>query len=209
MVPSQDRNGTLFIISAPSGAGKTSLVRELLRATHDICVSVSFTTRLKREGEENSKDYHFVSRQQFEEMLIHNEFLEHANVFGNYYGTSKTWVEQELAKGIDVILEIDWQGAEQVRKLFDGSVGIFILPPSLPTLRERLFNRGQDEAEIIESRMAQAVSEISHYAEFDYHVVNDDFGVALNQLNGIIQAQRLKLPLEKTSVQNLINELLS
>ncbi len=203
------RSGTLFIISAPSGAGKTSLVRELVNRLDDICVSISFTTRAKRAGEKNGTDYHFVSRQQFEKMLVDNAFLEHANVFGNYYGTSKSWVEQKLVKGIDVILEIDWQGAKQVRRLVGESIGIFILPPSLQTLRERLVNRGQDSDAIIEQRMAQAVAEISHYAEFDYQVVNDDFEQALEQLITIVHAKRSNLEVRVAPIQELIKELLS
>lgn len=203
------QNGTLFIISAPSGAGKTSLVHKLINTLDDICVSISYTTRKMRAGEEHGKDYHFVSKQQFADMLANNEFLEHANVFGNSYGTSRNWVEQRLTKGIDVILEIDWQGAAQVRKLFAGSVSIFILPPSLPTLRKRLVHRAQDSKSVIDQRMAQAISEISHYSEFDFHVVNDDFELALKELISIIKAQRANEKVQMASAQQLINELLS
>jgi len=201
--------GTLFIISAPSGAGKTSLVKALCEDNSSLRTSVSFTTRTIRPGEEHGVHYHFVNHDDFEAMLERTEFLESANVFGNYYGTSQIWVEQQLNAGIDVILEIDWQGALQVRKLLPDSVSIFILPPSRQALEERLNGRGQDDAEVIAKRMAQAKDEMSHYSEFEYLVVNDDFSLALTELRAIITAQRLQARRQHQQANNLINELLS
>jgi len=201
--------GTLFIISAPSGAGKTSLVKVLCEDNVSLRTSVSFTTRSIRPGEENGVHYHFVNHDDFEAMLERSEFLESANVFGNYYGTSQVWVEEQLNAGIDVILEIDWQGALQVRKLLPDSVSIFILPPSRQALEERLNGRGQDDAEVIAKRMAQAKDEMSHYSEFEYLVINDDFNVALSELRTIITAQRLRARYQHQQANNLIKELLS
>jgi len=201
--------GTLFIISAPSGAGKTSLVKVLCEDNISLRTSVSFTTRPIRPGEENGVHYHFVNHDDFEAMLERSEFLESANVFGNYYGTSQVWVEEQLNAGIDVILEIDWQGALQVRKLLPDSVSIFILPPSRQALEERLNGRGQDDAEVIAKRMAQAKDEMSHYSEFEYLVINDDFNVALSELRTIITAQRLRARYQHQQANNLIKELLS
>lgn len=201
--------GTLFIISAPSGAGKTSLVKALCENNQTLRTSVSFTTRPIRPGEENGVHYHFVSHDEFEAMLERCEFLESANVFGNYYGTSQVWVEEQLQAGIDVILEIDWQGALQVRKLLPDSVSIFILPPSLQALEERLNGRGQDDAEVIAKRMAQAKDEMSHYSEFEYLVINDDFSTALSELNAIVTTRRLHASRQHLRNDNLIKELLS
>jgi len=201
--------GTLFIISAPSGAGKTSLVKALCEDNNSLRTSVSFTTRTIRPGEENGVHYHFVNHDDFEAMLERTELLESANVFGNYYGTSQVWVEQQLDAGMDVILEIDWQGALQVRKLLPDSVSIFILPPSRQALEERLNGRGQDDAEVIAKRMAQAKDEMSHYSEFEYLVINDDFSLALTELRAIITAQRLQARRQHQQANNLINELLS
>ena len=201
--------GTLFIISAPSGAGKTSLVKALCEDNSSLRTSVSFTTRTIRPGEENGVHYHFVNHDNFEAMLERTEFLESANVFGNYYGTSQIWVEQQLNAGMDVILEIDWQGALQVRKLLPDSVSIFILPPSRQALEERLNGRGQDDAEVIAKRMAQAKDEMSHYSEFEYLVINDDFSLALTELRAIITAQRLQARRQHQQANNLIKELLS
>lgn len=180
--------GTLFIISAPSGAGKTSLVAELLNRLDNLQVSVSHTTRPSRSGEKDGIDYHFVSHQQFETMVEQQQFVEHAKVHNNYYGTSEEWVNSTLKKGIDVILEIDWQGAEQVRKKFPISKSIFILPPSKQALFERLKGRGQDSDEVIDQRVAAAKEEISHYHDADYLVINDQFELACKQLQCIIQA---------------------
>ncbi|AMQ89717.1 guanylate kinase [Marinobacter sp. LQ44] len=189
--------GTLFVISAPSGAGKTSLVAEMLRQDSQLGVSVSHTTRPMRSGEQDGVNYHFVSRDEFEAMIAEGDFLEHADVFGNYYGTSHVWVRETLATGQDVILEIDWQGAEQVRRLVPECVSIFIVPPSAEVLRERLIGRGTDAPEVIERRLAEAEEECRHAAEFDYLVVNDDFGVALADLLAITRAQRLKMSVQQ------------
>ena len=199
--------GILFIISAPSGAGKTSLVGELLKRMENIKASISHTTRDCRPGEEDGINYHFVSREEFVGMLKQNAFLEHAEVFGNFYGTSQQWVEETLAAGEDVILEIDWQGAAQVRQLFAESTSIFILPPSKQALRERLNNRGQDDSAVIEKRIAAATEEMSHYIEADYMVVNDDFEIALMQLMAIVSAQHCRLPV--SGQENLLSDLLS
>jgi guanylate kinase len=199
--------GILYIISAPSGAGKTSLVSEVLKRMDNITASISHTTRDCRPGEEDGINYHFVGREQFIGMLEKSAFLEHAEVFGNFYGTSQQWVEETLATGQDVILEIDWQGAAQVRQLFTDSTSIFILPPSKQALRERLNNRGQDDSAVIDKRVAAATEEMSHYIEADYMVVNDDFEVALNQLMAIISAQHCRLPV--IGQEDLLSDLLS
>jgi guanylate kinase len=199
--------GILFIISAPSGAGKTSLVSELLNKMDNIKASVSHTTRASRPGEVDGINYHFVSQQQFVDMLEQDAFLEHAEVFGNFYGTSQQWVADSLASGEDVILEIDWQGAAQVRQLFPDSTSIFILPPSKQALRERLHNRAQDDAEVIEKRIAAATEEMSHYIEADFVVVNDQFDLALSQLMAIVTAQHCRLPV--AGQEALISDLLS
>jgi guanylate kinase len=182
--------GTLFIISAPSGAGKTSLVSALLDRLDNLQVSISHTTRKTRPGEKDGVNYHFVSCEQFEAMVANNQFVEHAKVHSNFYGTSKDWLESSLNQGIDVILEIDWQGAEQVRSKFPRSKSIFILPPSQQALFERLKGRGQDEDAIIKQRVAAAKDEMSHYGDADYLVINDQFETACQELQTIIQAQR-------------------
>ncbi len=199
--------GILFIISAPSGAGKTSLVAELLNNMSNIKASISHTTRDRRPGEVDAVNYHFASREQFLEMIEQDAFLEHAEVFGNFYGTSQQWVADTLASGEDVILEIDWQGAAQVRKLFPESTSIFILPPSKQALRERLHKRAQDDAEVIEKRVAAATEEMSHYVEADFMVVNDDFDTALQQMISIVSAQHCRLPV--SGQEDLISDLLS
>ena len=201
--------GTLFIVSAPSGAGKTSLVKALCENSDSLRTSVSFTTRDIRPGEENGVHYHFVPHDEFEAMLEGSEFLESANVFGNHYGTSQAWVEEQLTAGIDVILEIDWQGALQVRNLIPDSVSIFILPPSRQALEERLLGRGQDGYEVIAKRMAQAKDEMSHYSEFEHLIINDDFSQALSDFNTIVCAQRLRAHQQQHSTEKLIRELLS
>lgn len=185
--------GTLFIISAPSGAGKTSLVAELLDRLDNIQVSISHTTRSSRSGETDGLDYHFVSHQQFKTMVKQQQFVEHAKVHSNYYGTSEKWVQNTLNKGVDVILEIDWQGAEQVRKKFPSSKSIFILPPSKQALLERLKGRGQDTDTVIQQRIAAAKEEMSHYNEADYLVINDQFELACRQLQYIVQATRCEI----------------
>lgn len=201
--------GTLFTLSAPSGAGKTSLVAALLKDCADLRVSVSHTTRPQRPGEEDGINYHFVDEATFIDMLNRNAFLEHAPVFDHYYGTSSQWVEDTLASGVDVILEIDWQGASQVSRLMSECVRIFILPPSLDCLTTRLTGRGQDETEVIAHRVAQAQEEISHYVESDYLIVNDDFNTALKQLRAIVDAQRQRLSIQQQQHAELINALLS
>jgi guanylate kinase len=201
--------GTLYTISAPSGAGKTSLVAELLKRPAQLSVSVSHTTRAMRPGEQDGVNYHFISHDTFHEMLGKAAFLEHAQVFDNFYGTSQQWVESELARGEDVILEIDWQGAQQVRSLMPGTVAIFILPPSREALNERLTGRGQDDDSVIQRRMDAAVAEMSHYLEGDYVVINDDFDVALADLESIIRARRLQLDKQQDRHAKLLHALLS
>jgi guanylate kinase len=201
--------GTLFTVSAPSGAGKTSLVKALVESTSGIQVSVSHTTRAMRPGEVHGVNYHFVSQAEFMEMLGRAEFLEHAQVFTNFYGTSKAWVEETLQRGMDVILEIDWQGAAQVRRLIPEAVSVFILPPSRETLHSRLTGRGQDSEAVIAARMAEAKNEISHYVESHYLIVNEDFDVALAEFKAIVQAERLRLTRQALKHQALLSSLLS
>lgn len=201
--------GTLYIISAPSGAGKTSLIKALIQNQHEIFVSVSHTTRAMREGEQDGKDYHFVDQAAFEAMVSRNEFIEHAKVFDNYYGTSQYHVEQQLLQGQDVILEIDWQGARQVRKQFQDALSIFIIPPSKAALEQRLTGRGQDSDEIIQRRMQDAVKEMSHYAEFDYIIVNDNFDEALQALAGIFKTNRLRQSQQVQRLDTLLTNLLN
>jgi guanylate kinase len=200
--------GTLFTLSAPSGAGKTSLVKALLERCRDLRVSVSHTTRPMRPGEENGINYHFVDETAFHEMLERGEFLEHARVFGNFYGTSRIWVEQQLAAGIDVILEIDWQGARQIKELLPDTRAVFILPPSREALEQRLNSRGQDDSSVIETRMAQAVEEMSHYVEGDYLVINEDFDRALDELHAIVTCHRLATHRQRQALAGLLRELL-
>lgn len=199
--------GTLFIVTAPSGAGKTSLVKALVESDQRLRVSVSHTTRTARPGEVDGVNYHFVNEDKFMEMLRGGEFFESAEVYGNHYGTSQPWVNQQLSDGIDVILEIDWQGASQIRNLDSAACSIFILPPSLETLTTRLQGRAQDDAETIENRMAQAVDEISHVGEADYVVVNDDFNTALDDFRAIIRAHRLTVNMPLFSQSALLNSL--
>lgn len=184
--------GNLFIVCAPSGAGKTSLVGALLKADPRIQLSVSYTTRQPRPGESNGREYHFVTEQKFQSMLDQGDFLESALVHDNYYGTSQQWIGEQRAAGADILLEIDWQGAAQVRKLIPDTIGIFILPPSLDVLMSRLNNRGQDPADVMARRLAAARDEISHVAEFNYVVINDVFDVALQDIISIVRAQRLQ-----------------
>ena len=200
--------GNLYIISAPSGAGKTSLVKEVISSLNSLSVSVSHTTRQKREGEIDGKDYFFISVEKFKMMQVDSAFLESAQVFDNFYGTAQKTVEDTLLQGNDVILEIDWQGAQQIRKLLPTSISIFILPPSIETLRQRLEGRGKDNAEIIARRMHDAVTEMRHYPEFDYVVVNEDFGVALNELKSIVIANRLVQARQSHNLNTLLTDLL-
>ncbi len=200
---------TLFIVTAPSGAGKTSLVQALVESTDALCVSVSHTTRAPREAEVDGVNYNFVSQEQFFAMREAQEFFESAEVYGNFYGTSKTWVNEQLDAGTDVILEIDWQGARQVREQHPEACSIFILPPSLKALTERLTGRGQDDADTIARRMQQAVAEISHVEEADYIVVNDDFDKALSELRGLVLAQRLLADVQLDRLTPMLAELLA
>ena len=200
--------GNLFILSAPSGAGKSSLITALLKKHADMKVSVSHTTRSPRPGEENGVHYHFVSVEEFKALIDKNDFFEWAQVFDNYYGTSKKAIETQLDAGIDVFLDIDWQGAQQIRNLVDDVETIFILPPSKEELESRLNNRGQDSAEVIAGRMAKAQSETSHYNEYDYVVVNDDFDTALAEIETIVMAKRLSLKSQTIRHQELLNALL-
>ena len=203
--------GNLFILSAPSGAGKSSLIKALLKqdSTREMQVSVSHTTRNIRPGEENGQHYHFVSKIEFEKLIEKKAFYEHAEVFGNYYGTSEAAIDEQLAKGIDVLLDIDWQGAQQVRMKKPSVTTIFICPPSKDELEKRLQGRGQDSQEVIDERMAQAQSECSHYQEFDYIIVNDDFDQALVDLTTIVNNQRLKRSQQVITHQTLFDDLLS
>jgi guanylate kinase len=200
--------GTLYIISAPSGAGKTSLVKQLAATLDHLTVSISHTTRQVRPGEVDGQDYYFVSLQAFETMLQNQAFLEHARVFDNFYGTAQQTVENNLAQGLDVILEIDWQGAQQIKTVFPGSVSIFILPPSTEVLRQRLNNRAQDDEQTIARRMQDAVTEMSHYDEFDYLIVNDVFERALLELKSILIAHRLTLQKQHCRLNTLLTSLL-
>ncbi len=200
--------GNLFIVSAPSGAGKTSLLKRLRTELEGVVISISHTTRPQRPGEIHGQDYYFVSKKEFEEMLAEEAFLEHARVFGHYYGTSRQVVTENLKKGMDVILEIDWQGARQVKVKMPESHSVFILPPSTEVLRERLCSRGQDSPEIIARRMREAKAEISHYKEYDYLVVNDEFEQALMELKSIVVCQRLTLEKQQERQAALLKNLL-
>ncbi|HBR98874.1 MAG TPA: guanylate kinase, partial [Gammaproteobacteria bacterium] len=202
-------NGQLYTVSAPSGAGKTSLVRQLVQRVDNLEISVSHTTRPMRPGERDGADYHFVDRPDFERMIAAEEFLEHASVFENYYGTRRANVEAQLRSGTDILLEIDWQGAEQVKRLMPDTVAVFILPPSREALLERLRGRGQDSDEVIARRTQEAVNEMQHYASADYLIINDQFDVAVGELVALVQSQRLRLPRQDAAngelIKNLIN----
>nr|WP_217884432.1 guanylate kinase [Thioflexithrix psekupsensis] len=201
-------HGTLYIVSAPSGAGKTSLVRELVKQTARLIVSVSHTTRTPRPGEQTGRDYHFITVSEFRAMLDDNTFLEHAQVFDNYYGTSKLWVDQQLDNGQDVILEIDWQGARQVRRLYPESVSIFIVPPSQAALAQRLRSRAQDSENVIIKRLQAAVAEMQHFDEYDYLVINEIFAEALYALQAIVSSQRLRVKRQTQAQAGLLQQLL-
>lgn len=198
--------GQLYIVSAPSGAGKTSLIAQVLQEVAELEVSVSVTTRPKRPGEVDGVNYHFVSVEDFQQRKANGEFFESAEVFGNFYATSRLAIEEKLQAGIDVILEIDWQGAQQVRKLMPNASSIFILPPSVAALQQRLENRGQDSAEVIAGRMQQALSELSHWSEYDYLIVNDDFQQAAAELKAIFLAGRLAKSRQQEVLQELLAE---
>ena len=196
--------GNVYVVTAPSGAGKTTLVRALLAADPQVQLSVSYTTRTPRVGEVDGKDYHFTTREAFEKMIHSCALLEHAEVFGNYYGTSHSWIESMLVQGQDILLEIDWQGAQQVRRLLPDAIGIFILPPSMTTLEDRLRGRGKDSEEVILRRLAAAKEEISHVDEFDYVIINDHFDEAMRDLVSVIRAERLKLGRQSEMHQGMI-----
>ena len=199
--------GNVFIICAPSGAGKTSLVAELLRRERSARLSVSHTTRAPRPGEQDGREYHFVARPVFEAMIKRGEFLESADVHGNLYGTSQGWIDEQRAGDVGIVLEIDWQGAQQVRKLIPEAIGIFILPPSLAALRRRLNDRGQDSAAVIERRLQAAQGEVAHLAEFDYVIVNHNFDDAVEDLVSIVRAARLRTASQVSRHSDLINSL--
>lgn len=202
-------SGTLYIVSAPSGAGKTSLVTALIDKLAFIRVSVSHTTRAIRPGEVDGINYHFTPKETFQGMINRGEFLEFAEVFGNFYGTSQPWVKQTLAQGYDLILEIDWQGAQQVRRLMPEAKSIFIMPPTQHALRQRLHNRGQDSDEVIENRMRQAVREMSHYIEYDYLIINDTFNDALHELSAVFLSNQLTQEKQHQRHAQLISSLLT
>jgi len=198
--------GNLFVIVAPSGTGKTSLVTELLKRAAGMRLSISYTTRPPRAGEVDGREYHFIGEPEFEKMIAAGDFLEHARVHGNSYGTSRSWIEREIAGDHDVLLEIDWQGAAQVRKLFPHLVGMFVLPPSIEELRRRLLGRGKDSAETIERRLAGAREEISHVLEFEYIIVNDRFEQALEEILSVVRAARVSRARQAIRLARLIDE---
>jgi guanylate kinase len=200
-------SGNLFIVCAPSGAGKTSIVGELLKIDAGIKLSVSYTTRDPRPGEADGREYHFVTKQKFEEMIAAGAFLESALVHGNYYGTSQHWINDQRAAGADILLEIDWQGAAQVRKMIPDAVGVFIVPPSIETLVERLNRRAQDPPDVIARRVAAARVEISHVGEFNYVIINDKFGEAVLDLISIVRARRLQASNQLARHSDLINRM--
>lgn len=199
--------GNLYVVAAPSGTGKTSLVKALVDSTSGITVSISHTTRPRRPAEVHGVNYYFIATEEFQRMIEHGDFLEHANVFGNMYGTSRNWVSETLSKGTDVILEIDWQGAQQIHHLFPESTSIFILPPSRAALADRLLNRNQDKPEIIKQRLADVREATSHISEFDYVIMNDDFEKAVHDFKTIIESGRLKKRNQVQKYAHLLDEL--
>ncbi len=201
--------GSLYVISAASGAGKTTLVSAVLQQVPEIEVSVSHTTRTPREGEVDGVNYHFVDKDKFEKMVEAGEFFESASVFGNMYGTSRQHIQEQLLKGKDVILEIDWQGARQIRQLMTDCKSIYIVPPSITALRDRLSKRGQDDEAVINKRMQEAISEMSHYAEFEYLVINDDFNEARDNLAAIIKGNRMLFEHQQQKHAELLAALLN
>ncbi|KTD31719.1 guanylate kinase [Legionella moravica] len=201
--------GNLYIVAAPSGGGKTSLVRNLITTLDDIEVSISHTTRPMRPGEQNGVDYFFVSEHEFIQMVNDNAFIEHAQVFNHLYGTSVEQIKRRLQQGIDIVLDIDWQGAEQIRHSFPDAVSIFIVPPSLDELKQRLLNRRQDKDEVISDRMKKAQDELSHYPEFDYLIVNDTFEHAAMDLRAIVTADRLRIDRQVNKQSKLLSFLMS
>jgi guanylate kinase len=206
---SNNHCGNLYIVAAPSGGGKTSLVKQLVTHLDNIEVSISHTTRAMRPGEKDGVDYFFVSQDKFITMVNDNQFIEHAQVFNNFYGTSAEQINNRLKQGIDIILDIDWQGSKQIKHLFPDAVGIFIVPPSLEELQQRLMNRRQDNQEIIGDRMKKAQDEMSHYPEFDYLIVNDNFEHAASELEAIVVANRLCMKSQVNKQVKLLSFLLS
>lgn len=202
-------SGNLYIVAAPSGGGKTSLVRHLVATLGDIEISVSHTTREIRPGETDGTDYYFTNENKFMEMVNDNAFIEHARVFNNLYGTSEAQIKERLNQGIDVALDIDWQGAEQIKRIFPKAVSIFIIPPSIEELERRLMNRRQDKDEVVSERMRRAQDELSHYPEFDYLIVNDNFEHAAVELRAIVIANRLKIERQINKQTKLLSFLLS
>jgi len=200
--------GTLFIVSAPSGAGKTTLVQALVKKVPNVCVSISYTTRAPRANEKEGEDYYFISQPQFKTLIEQGAFLEHAQVYGNFYGTSSAWVQKTLKQGKDVVLEIDWQGARQIRIQFSESLSIFIFPPSEAALIERLKKRHPENDELINKRMQESTRELARFDEYDYVICNDDFETALAGLESIVVATRLSLKAQKETLKPLIKELL-
>lgn len=202
------RAGLLFVVSAPSGAGKTSLVANLLSSVESLALSISHTTRKPRPGEQDGVNYHFTNVSTFASLVTSGAFLEHASVFGNYYGTAIDSVRKPLAAGTDLILEIDWQGAAQIRSLLPATISIFILPPNLETLEKRLRSRGQDDDVVIKRRLSMAVEEMSHCSEYDYFVVNDEFSRAADDLAAIVRSERLRRTPQQTALKSMLNGLL-
>ena len=203
------KRGRLFVIAAPSGAGKTSLVKALLASAPQLRVSISHTTRSKRPTEEAGREYHFVTVPEFEALIARGELLEHARVFGNFYGTARAFVDKELGAGHDVVLEIDWQGAQQVRERMPECISIFILPPSRAALAQRLARRATDTADVIARRLADSVADMSHYREFSYVIVNDDFGQAVAELRSIVAGQGEDFRSDRPGLKALLAELLA
>jgi guanylate kinase len=200
--------GNLYVVAAPSGAGKTTLVRLLLEQEPGVNLSISYTTRPPRPGEQNGREYHFVDAPEFQAMIARQEFLEWAEVHGNFYGTSKKWIADRLAAGCDVLLEIDWQGAQQVRSLFPQAIGVFILPPSMEELTRRLTGRGTDSADVIARRLAVAHAEMRHVGEFDYVIINDQLAQALDDLRAVVRASRLSLGVQRARHAPLFERLI-
>ncbi|MES2538859.1 MAG: guanylate kinase [Pseudomonadota bacterium] len=207
MANTNDFSGSLFMVVAPSGAGKSTLVNALLAQDPTIQLSISYTTRPPRPGEQNGREYHFISIKDFQAKRTTGEFLESAEVHGNYYGTSRVLIAEKMKSGTDVLLEIDWQGAQQVKKHFPQAVGIFILPPSIPALEERLKKRGQDEPQVITRRLLAAGGEIAHAPEFEYVIINQEFETALSELTSIVKATRCRFVQQATRNASLFAQL--